>query len=53
MKNHMLVIVMPEEDGKPVSTEDGKVAVPLYNIPMMSDERRNELSGRQRMEAKA
>lgn len=53
MKDHKLVIVMQEEDVKPVSTEDGKVAVPLYNIPMMSDERWDELSGRQRMEAKA
>lgn len=39
MKNHMLVIVMPEEAGKPMNTENGKVMVPLYNIPMMSDDR--------------
>lgn len=52
MKDHMLVIVMQEEAEKPENNEDGKVMVPLYNIPMMSDERWNELAGRKRMEAK-
>lgn len=51
--NNMFIIVMLKEAEKPENNEDGKVMVPLYNIPMMSDERWNELAGRQRMEAKA
>lgn len=51
MKNHMLVIVMPEEDGKPMNTEKGKIMVSMHNISMMSDKRWNELTSRQRSEA--
>lgn len=51
--NNMLIIVMPKKEVKPMDKENGKVMVPLYNIPMMSDERWNELSGRRRLEAKA
>lgn len=53
MKDHMLVIAMPEEAVKLMNTENGKVMVPLYDIPMMADERWSELAGRRRLEGKS
>lgn len=42
------VIIKPERTIEPPEPEEGKVMVPLYNIPMMSDERWNELARQQR-----
>ena len=53
MKDHMLVIAMPEEATMSANTESGNVQVPLYNIPMMTDERWNELDGKHRSEGRA
>lgn len=49
--NNMLIIVMPKEDTKTARPENGRIKVPLYNIPMMSDDRWNELASRKRSEA--
>lgn len=42
------VIITSKGTVEPQELEEGKVMVPLYNIPMMSDERWNELARNQR-----
>lgn len=37
-KDHMLVTIITRNVVSPMDTEGEKVMVPLYNIPMMSDE---------------
>lgn len=42
------IIIISEKTIIPPEPEEGKTMVPLYNIPMMTDERWNELADSQR-----